>query len=106
MMHLSELAAAAPGKPAVVMAGSGRVVTYRQLDERSRQVSRLLAELGIGTGGHLAVLMVNWHLTADEAGYIVGDSGARLVIAAPETAGMAARLAAQMPGLSVLVAGA
>jgi long-chain acyl-CoA synthetase len=128
MMHLSDLAAAAPDKPAVVMADSGRMITYRQLDERSRQVSRLLAEHGIGTRGHLAILMtnrpeyfevawgaqrrgvywtpVNWHLTAEEAGYIVGDCGARLVIAAPETAGMAARLAAQMAGLSVFVAGA
>jgi long-chain acyl-CoA synthetase len=52
MMHLSDLAAAAPDKPAVVMADSGRMITYRQLDERSRQVSRLLAEHGIGTRGH------------------------------------------------------
>ena len=128
MVHLSDLAAAMPAKPAVIMADGGRVLTYRQLDERSRQVSRLLAAHGIGPRDHIAVLMVNrpeyfevawgaqrrgvywtpvnWHLTADEAGYIVRDCGAQVLFASPETAELAARLAAQRPGLRAYVAGA
>jgi long-chain acyl-CoA synthetase len=125
-VHLSDLATAAPDKPAVITADGSRVVTFRQLDERSRQMSRLLAEHRIGPRDHIAVFManrpeyfeiawgaqrrgvywtpVNWHLTADEAGYIVGDCGARLVIASPETAEVAAQLAAQIPGLVAYVA--
>ena len=128
MVHLSDMASAAPDKPAVIMTDGSRVVTYRQLDERSRQVSRLLAGLGIGLRDHIAVFManrpeyfevawgaqrrgvywtpVNCHLTADEAGYIIQDCGARLVIASPETAEVSGQLTAQMPGLRVYVAGA
>jgi long-chain acyl-CoA synthetase len=49
-VHLSDIAAAAPGKPAVVSAEGGRVLTYGEMDRRSRQVSRLLASLGVQTG--------------------------------------------------------
>src|SRR5438093_83862 len=31
-----------PDKPAVIMAGEGRVVTYRELDDRSNQLAQLL----------------------------------------------------------------
>jgi long-chain acyl-CoA synthetase len=127
-MHLSELAAAAPGKPALVMADGSATVTYAELDHRSCQVSRLLAGLGVGPGDHVAVLManrpeyfeigwgaqrrgtywtpVNWHLTADEAAYIVEDCGARVLFASPETAGAAAQIAARLPGVIAFAVGA
>ena len=95
------------------MADGGGAVTYAELDRRSCQVSRLLAGHGVGPGDHVAVLManrleyfevawgaqrrgtywtpVNWHLTADEAGYIVEDCGAKVLFASPETAEVAAR---------------
>ena len=126
-MHLSEIAAAAPDKPAVIAADGERVLTYGDLDRRSRQVSRLLARLGVQTGDHVALLLpnrpeyfevawgaqrrgtywtpVNWHLTAAEAGYIVADCGARVLFAAAETAHVAAEIAADRPGLTVFVAG-
>jgi long-chain acyl-CoA synthetase len=88
-MHLSELAARHPDKPAVIMADGSRAVTFAELDRHSCRVSRLLARLGVGPGDHVAVLManrleyfgvawgaqrrgtywtpVNWHLTAGEA---------------------------------------
>jgi long-chain acyl-CoA synthetase len=101
-MHLSELAARHPDKPAVIMADGSRAVTFAELDSGSCRVSRLLAGLGVGPGDHVAVLManrleyfavawgaqrrgtywtpVNWHLTADEAGYIVEDCGAKVLL--------------------------
>ena len=127
-MHLSQLAAAAPDKPAVIMADASATVTYGQMDRRSCQVSRLLAEHGVGPGDHVAVMLanrpeyfeiawgaqrrgtywtpVNWHLTADEAGYIVEDCGATVLFASPETADVAAQIAARQPGITVLVTGA
>lgn len=84
--------------PAIVMGGSGEVVTYRELDRRSKQVARLLHRAGLRPGGNVAVLLenhpryfeivwgalrsglyvtpINWHLTAGEVGYIVEDCGA------------------------------
>ncbi len=126
-MHLSEIAAAAPDKPAVVTADGGQVLTYGDLDRRSRQVSRLLARLGVQTGDHVALLVtnqpeyfeiawgaqrrgtywtpVNWHLTADEVRYVVDDCGARVLFASAETAPVAALIAADQPGLAVFVTG-
>jgi long-chain acyl-CoA synthetase len=126
-VHLSEIAAAAPDKPAVLTADGGRALTYGALDRRSRQVSRLLASLGVQTGDHVALLLtnepeyfevawgaqrrgtywtpVNWHLTADEARYIIRDCGARVLFASPETAEVAALVAADEPGLAVFVTG-
>jgi non-ribosomal peptide synthetase component F len=53
-MHLSEIAAKQPDKPAVIMADGSRAVTFAELDKQSCQVSRLLAELGVGPGDHVA----------------------------------------------------
>ncbi len=84
--------------PAVVMAESGAVVTYRQLDERSKQLAQLLWDRGLRPGDHIAILLennpryfevywgaqrsglyttpINSHLKAEEAGYIIEDCGA------------------------------
>jgi long-chain acyl-CoA synthetase len=126
-MHLSELAARQPDKPAAIMADGSRTVTFAELDEQSCRVSRLLAGLGVGPGDHVAVLManrldyfaiawgaqrrgtywtpVNWHLAPDEASYIVEDCGAKVLFASPETADVAGRIAARLPGLTVFVTG-
>ncbi len=89
-------------EPAVVMAGRGAVVTYAELDERSMRLARLLHDAGLRPGDHLAILLenhpryfevfwaamrsglyctpINWHLKAQEAGYIVEDCGAAAVV--------------------------
>jgi long-chain acyl-CoA synthetase len=112
-----------PGKPAVIMADGSGLVTYGELEARSRQVARLLTSLGVGAADHVAIMIanrpeyfeiawgaqragtywtpVNWHLTAAEAAYIVADSGATVLFASPETAEVAAR----MPGVTVFVTG-
>ena len=89
--------------PALVMGASGRVTTYRELDDASNRMAQLLRSRGLAPGDHIAVLLrnrhewfdvvwgalrtglyvtpVNWHLTAAEAGYIVADCGARALVA-------------------------
>jgi long-chain acyl-CoA synthetase len=126
-LHLSEISAESPDKPAVITSDGSRVVTFADLDRRSRQVSRLLARLGVQPGGHVALFManrpeyfevawgaqrrgtcwtpVNWHLTAQEAQYIVADCGAQVVFASPETADVAVLIARQLPQVTVLVSG-
>jgi long-chain acyl-CoA synthetase len=97
-MHLGARAAEHPDRPAVIMAGSGEVTTYRELDHRSNQLARALRAAGLQPGDHVALLMENgsafleaaWaaqraglyytalnsHLRRDEAQYILEDCGA------------------------------
>src|SRR5918997_7169802 len=92
-------AAVTPDKAAVVMAGSGEALSYRQLDEGSARLARYLHDAGLREGDVIALLAensprvfevywaaqrsglyitaVNHHLTADEVSYIVHDSGAK-----------------------------
>jgi acyl-CoA synthetase (AMP-forming)/AMP-acid ligase II len=114
-LHVAAHAAATPDKPAVVMAGSGEVArTFRELDDASVRLARLLRDRGLRTGDHLAVLVdngpaffdaawaamraglyvtpINWHLTAAEAGYIVRDCDATALVASARLADVVAEL--------------
>ncbi|WP_183093161.1 acyl-CoA synthetase [Nocardioides stalactiti] len=95
-------AAQTPDKPAVVMAGSGRVLTYGQLDDNSAALASALHGLGLRKGDVVALLAdnaaecfevywacmrsglyitpVNRNLTADEVAYIVNDSEAKVLV--------------------------
>ncbi|HEY2999196.1 MAG TPA: acyl-CoA synthetase [Acidimicrobiales bacterium] len=108
-----------PDHPAVVMAGSGETVTYRELDERSSRLARLWHERGLRRGDHVAIVLgnhpgyfdavwaalrsglyytpVNWHLTAPEVAYIVGDCGARSVVTSVDLADRVADIAPEIP---------
>jgi len=110
-----------PDKPAVVMANSGEVVTYRQLDERSNQGAHLLRSLGLARGDHIAICMENnphyhaiaWaaqrsgiyytavssRLTGPEIEYIVDDCDARVFISSREKSELAQELTGKCPKL-------
>ncbi|WP_232839975.1 acyl-CoA synthetase [Nocardia aurea] len=84
------------------MAAGGAMLTYRELEERSNRIAHFFRSRGLGPGDHIAILMqnqielfpvvwaaqragllytpVNWHLSADEASYIVANCGARMLI--------------------------
>lgn len=102
-MFPGAIAQSTPDKPAVIMTGSGRTLTYGQLDDRSADIAAALHELGLRKGDVVALLSdnapecfevywalmrsglyitpVNRNLAADEVAYIVNDSGARVLIA-------------------------
>ncbi|MEZ4331576.1 MAG: acyl-CoA synthetase [Myxococcota bacterium] len=104
--------------PAIVMGERGEVVTYRELDRRSKQVARLLRRSGLRPGGHVAVLLenhpryfeivwgalrsglyvtpINWHLTAGEVGYIVEDCGATALFTSKQLEAVARELAPKL----------
>ncbi|EQA98387.1 fatty-acyl-CoA synthase [Sphingobium wenxiniae] len=104
-----------PDKPATIMAGSGDVTTYAQLLAQAEQLARvLLTELRAGDRiamicanepGYLVAawaarraglhfVPVNWHLTLDEAGYIVRNSDARALVASASLGDVAKAIAA------------
>ncbi len=90
----------------------GEDISYAVFDTRIRLVGGWLVSRGIGPGDVVAVLMknstaflelvfaashigavflpINYRLSADEVGYIVGNSGARILIADEELADIAA----------------
>jgi len=102
LQHPSAYAAIEPERPAIIMGGSGRVVTYAELDARSNRIAHLLRRHGLGVGSHLALLLenrveflealwgalrsgvyvtpINWHLNAAEVAYVVNDCEASLLI--------------------------
>ena len=85
-------------KPALIMAGSGDVITHQELNELSNQGAQLFRSLGLKPGDSLAFMMENhklffpiafaayrsglkytaisWRLQASEVEYIVKDCGA------------------------------
>ncbi len=120
--HPATHAAATPDKPAVVIEPSGASLTYRELDEASNRVAHLLRGRGVAAGDKVAVLLgnglpwyevvwaclrsglyvvpVNWHLTADEAGYIVSDSGATVLFADGDLSGVVAAMGDHLAGVT------
>ncbi|HEV7885922.1 MAG TPA: AMP-binding protein, partial [Acidimicrobiales bacterium] len=101
--HLACHALATPDKVALVLHPSGDERTYAEIDAASTRLARALRDRGLQTADHLALLVqnqaeffdvvwaahkigvyvtpINWHLTADEAGYIVADCDAKALVA-------------------------
>ena len=48
-----------PDKAAHIMAGTGEVVTYRELNDRSNQLAQLLWDRGLRPSDHFAIFMEN-----------------------------------------------
>jgi acyl-CoA synthetase (AMP-forming)/AMP-acid ligase II len=118
-VHLAASAAQWPDRAAIIFgrvdpSAPTDVITYRELDERSRQVARLLHARGLGRGGSVAIFLenhprylevawaaqrtglayttINSHLTVDEAAYIVNDCDATLVVSSAALTSVAAGL--------------
>ena len=51
-----------PEKPAIIMAGSGKVITHGELNELSNQGAHLFRSLGLRPGDSIAIMMENHHL--------------------------------------------
>ncbi len=119
MHHISHHAARTPDKPVLIMAASGRRLTYGELNERSCQTAHLLRSLGLKKGDSIALAMENslemveicqaaarsglyytalsTRLTAGEAEYIINDCNARVFFLSAQLRDMAAGLEGKMP---------
>jgi acyl-CoA synthetase (AMP-forming)/AMP-acid ligase II len=126
-MHPCRHAETTPDKVALVMAASGEKLTYRELDALSNRGAQLFRRLGLRAGDCVALFMENnllflpicWaaqraglyytcissRLTAGEVEYIVRDSGAKVLLASPGLAKVAAEAAALLPGVTFLSVG-
>ncbi|HET6152569.1 MAG TPA: acyl-CoA synthetase [Marmoricola sp.] len=124
-MYPGTWAATTPDKPAAIMAGTGQVLTYAELEDGSARFARHLYDEGLRVGDVIAILTenrlealivywaalrsglyitaVNHNLSVDEAAYIVSDCGARVLLASAGKATLAESvLAAVEAGPSTL----
>jgi long-chain acyl-CoA synthetase len=94
-------ARATPDRPALVLGDEVR--TFAAFDDRTSRLAQALGDAGVQAGDRVAVMLpngleffeawagatklaapvvlVNWHLKAEELAYILTDSGARLLVA-------------------------
>lgn len=117
-----------PDVPAIVPASGdpAGTRTFAQLDAGSNRVVRALRRRGLQVGDAVALACrnraeyaevadatqragfrltpINWHLTADEAAYIVADCGAMAFVADAAVGAMAVGAAAAAPGCEVRLA--
>lgn len=118
-MYFAKWATEFPDKPAVIETASGRHVTFKQLNDRSNQLAQLMWAEGLRPGDHIAVFMenhlcyfdaiwaalrsglylttINRYLTTDEAGYILDNCEAKLLLTSKSRSDVAKGLAAYAP---------
>lgn len=114
LVYISEHARKTPDKPAVIMASSGQVTTFGQLEANSNRAAHLFRRLGLGPRSHVAMVIENrpeffdacfgadraglyyttisTKLTAEELAYIARDSGSTVLVISDAFASMAADL--------------
>ncbi|HKU44302.1 MAG TPA: AMP-binding protein [Polyangiales bacterium] len=113
-----------PEAPAIVSASG--VLTFAELNARCNQLARALRARGVRAGDGVALLCsnrpefsevfwctrrsglrlttINWHLTAGEASYIVGDCDAKVLFVEQRFEELARKLAAANPQLRCKIA--
>jgi long-chain acyl-CoA synthetase len=121
-MHPGAHAITTPDKPAYVMARSGRIVTYRELEESSNRIAHLLRKLGLRPGDSIAVMMENnpaffaicWaaqrsglqytaassRLTVGELEYIINDCEAKAFFTSYEKRELATAVRSLIPDVT------
>jgi long-chain acyl-CoA synthetase len=123
-MLLAMWAGRVPDAPAVLSPAGER--SFRELNENANRLARALRARGLQPGDSVAITCgnrpefaeaiyacqrsglrytpVNWHLTGDEAAYIVGDCEAKALIAEARFADTMTRAAELSPNASVRLA--
>ncbi len=127
-MHPTTHAQSRPDHPAIIMAGSGKTITYGEMDQAANQFAQLLRARGFAPDDAFAVLLENTHhyftlvwgsqragtllvpistrLTAPEIAYILKDSEARLLITSPLFDNVMPDIRSSCPDLEILTVGA
>jgi long-chain acyl-CoA synthetase len=110
-----------PDHPAIIMGGSGEIVTFGEYEAHCNQIAHFLRSAGLQRGDHIAVFMensipmleiegaavrtglyytlINSYLAPDEVAYIVTNSQARLLFSSAAKREVAEQAAAKRPQL-------
>jgi long-chain acyl-CoA synthetase len=126
-MHPRAIAEVAPDRPAIVMAGTGEVTTFSELDARSNQFAQLIRARGVERLGSIALFAenhprflevlwgaqraglyytaVNSHLNVGDTGYIVDDCDATMFVSTNQLADVATKVNAPKVHTRLLLGG-
>ena len=118
-MYAAEHAAEHGEQPAIIMAPSGRTLTFAEYEAGANQVAHVLRDTLLRKGDHVAIFMenhpamllaqagaertglyftpVNSYLSAEEVAYVINDSRSRVVFTSTAKADVAAQLPALCP---------
>lgn len=122
-MHPSVHAQTHPSRAAVIVAETGAVLTYGEMEAASNRVAQLIHARGLGAGDVVAFMIDNdplyytliWgahrtgvhfvcmstRLTADETNYILANSGAQLLVMSASLGGQAAAIETRAEAFSL-----
>lgn len=124
-MYAAQHAAETPDKPAIIMAGTGRTLTFSELEARANRVAHLFRGLDLRRGDHVAIFVennirlfevesgaertglyytvINSYLRPEELAYIVRDSRAQVLVASAATREVALAAAADCPDVRMFL---
>ncbi len=110
-------------RPAIIMASTGEVITYKELEARTNQLAHLLRDQGLKRLDHYAIFMennsryveacgagersglyytcINSYLTPEEVAYIVNNSESRVLISSREKGEVAKAALADCPRVAL-----
>lgn len=119
LVYITEHAQKTPDKPAIIMAETGDITTFGQLEAASNRAAHLFRKLGLTARSHMAYVIENrpeffeisfgadraglyytpisTRLSATEIAHIAGDAGARVLVITDEFRDMAAELRQRCP---------
>src|SRR6516162_6590627 len=122
-MYPGQHAVERAAQPAIIIAGSGETVTYRELEARSNRLAHLLSAAGLKRLDHYAVFMenhpryveccaagersglyytaVNSFLTAPELAFIVNNSVSKVLITSQTKRDIALAALTECPGVEL-----
>ncbi|MFE1291242.1 acyl-CoA synthetase [Streptomyces sp. NPDC058751] len=125
-MYPGAHACTSPGRPAVVVAETGRTLTYGELEENSVRLANALRAAGMCRGDVVALLAdnavevfevywaalrsglyvtaVNRHLAPAEVAYVINDCGARALVVSSALGESAEAVAKDTPGVALRLA--
>ncbi|MCG8592742.1 MAG: acyl-CoA synthetase [Proteobacteria bacterium] len=126
MTTVATIAENHPDRPAIIYGDGEHIETYGELEARSRRLGQLFRQAGLEPGDGVAVYLgnddsffdlfwachrtglyfipVNWHLQEDEVAYIVDNCDAKALVANADFGDVAARVALQVPKLTLRLA--
>lgn len=123
MSYPGTFAPLTPDKAAIIMAGTGEVITYAELDAASARFAQFMYDQGLRPDDSLAIFAdnhrsyleafwavtrsgmcfttINRYLTAPEAAYIVNDCGAKVLLASPAVRDVAVEMLPMLQGAPI-----
>jgi len=123
MPHPREFLSEFPDKAAYIMADSGTIITYQELEDQANQVAHAFRALGINQGDHIGMMLENhpkfmviaWatyksgicltpishHLLEDEAAYILENCEAKLFLTSKRMEYIAHKIASKVDSLQL-----